>query len=861
MILNKFNKFNKKNFTTITKEAATSNMSAIMCLGTKHSITITVPFSYYIINKCLQTLIDKSGPNPTATAKANITKLKSLLALTKADEKITEVELVLVNPTWERLKKQGKGGFNIQSLEKKQRNLFLREYSEVDIKNCHLVILYNLLLLLEIDTEVEIATLSTYIQDRKSFLENNSEFNEAALKTAVISCMYGGGGSTTYSTKVAHLISVIKKAKSLVIKKMRSLSVFSDMFFYFDEHTTSINIESKIFSKILQYFEKQLLCCILLFFNSKYVIPMHDGVLIPSKNLENVNLEGIEDHIFRETNFKINLVVKGIKSIETESEKASLVPEEGLDLGWDVDTSLNPESVYVDNSLNPETPDVCLPKAETLEVETQVISKAPVTPFKFLTQTVIEKDKDTKGSGKSLTIVHSIMELTNMLGSRLNSFVIKDKNSNIWVKNNNIWTDNKKVVEEVIFRNVFNYGYTLIRGGAAQNMGEALNTFLAIIDTCLKLMVPTKFCMTTLIEGSTQGHIMFSCGTIYNISKKYVVHGSSFYFGGTISISYSEFVNTENQEERVYQILLDIFGGPEEVDYFLYFICSSLTAQMSFWKTSLYIVGERVSGKSLMIKALGYLLGDICLSDLNSNYFTSMKVADNERAHDWASRLYTQRIITVSELDDSRLLNGRLIKKIQGRDIIWARALYSDPKQVQTGSCLIIVNNSVAQPSSPDVLDKFAFIETPNVFKQVDTIEPQGNFKPIDISLEERVKEVPFKVGFLKLIFKNYSTIKREPTPLMKEFQEVVAPNTTEVSVSAWVSKNLSFSDKFTNVLPSSELLDLINKHKKEGATHINLYVVSKYLKSKGITTIRSRSVSGVQFRGYQYVMIKPQFD
>jgi hypothetical protein len=244
------------------------------------------------------------------------------------------------------------------------------------------------------------------------------------------------------------------------------------------------------------------------------------------------------------------------------------------------------------------------------------------------------------------------------------------------------------------------------------------------------------------------------------------------------------------------------------------------------------------------------VFGGLVASNVNgTNFQKSQSTLDAERILSFAYNFFFQRVATVSELDPELPFNVRIIKLIQGRDIIHSRLLFKNPVRVQTGTSILFVNNVLIQ-GPPELYNHIDVMETPHTF----TTNKNPNLLS---TLGTRHNKACF-VKWLMLNWKNKPPVPSEEMEDLKSNLMKVdtgfAPLSTEIFDKYFLVENESF---LTFEQLRKFVLNLSDNRS------IKLYDLIKFLKSKGavnyrmiIDNKRVRVLKGIKLKQTQSLMI-----
>ena len=195
---------------------------------------------------------------------------------------------------------------SLQTLPRKIRHTIASEfYNDIDIKNCHPVLLQWLGKQLLIPTP----NLSLYIENRKEFLD---KFN--LTKMGVISLIYGAKPKYGSDETVYALYNELNALQHKIIYELYPDEFNNYRRYKFETGGKLDNITGSFMSKFLQDIENELLQAIRSFYGCNHeCIPCFDGLLVP-KEID-LELEKCQQYVINNTGIPIELAQKDMEEI------------------------------------------------------------------------------------------------------------------------------------------------------------------------------------------------------------------------------------------------------------------------------------------------------------------------------------------------------------------------------------------------------------------------------------------------------------------------------------------------------------------------------------------------------------------
>jgi len=123
---------------------------------------------------------------------------------------------------------------------------------------------------------------------------------------------------------------------------------------------------------------------------------------------------------------------------------------------------------------------------------------------------------------------------------------------------------------------------------------QAKHEIIDIYDTILSLpkLIQILFCLVKpkdynlyqRVESTSQNHIMFNCGTVFNFNTKSVLlNDESSFFSAKLDFTYEQYLNTSSSySNEVHKILLTMFHNEDDFHFFLNYVITSISGLNSF---------------------------------------------------------------------------------------------------------------------------------------------------------------------------------------------------------------------------------------------------------------------------------------
>lgn len=201
---------------------------------------------------------------------------------------------------------------------------------------------------------------------------------------------------------------------------------------------------------------------------------------------------------------------------------------------------------------------------------------------------------------------------------------------------------------------------------------------------------------------------------------KLIPHSSEYMLNYMVDIPY----NPDNRydyslwDQQLSELIVN-YNQPE-VKEFIQILFGYLLIGGNREKKSIFLTGERDSGKSLFINILDKLFGEL-FGKLPFNAIARDRSKTNDQGFDLAETRF-KRVLAVSEPDRNASYNASLIKDISGREKISAAKKGKQPKLIQPKFKLVIASNFdlVGDILDPAFFGRFIIIP---VFKGYTTMD------------------------------------------------------------------------------------------------------------------------------------------
>jgi len=209
---------------------------------------------------------------------------------------------------------------SLETLERECRGTLCRDhYIDIDIKNCHPVLLYQLA---QRKYQVEMPEVEKYCDNRDAYLAKISDDREAAKK-AIITILYNG------KNEYPHLEPMVREIRDFIKKHLMEDEVYRELLAHVRKQDG--NTYGSFLSHILCTEERRAMFAMRRHFMNQGLsvdVLSYDGVMIDREDVVkkgvdvDLSLRGAEEAILRATAYRVELVVKPFEYFEiTDAQK------------------------------------------------------------------------------------------------------------------------------------------------------------------------------------------------------------------------------------------------------------------------------------------------------------------------------------------------------------------------------------------------------------------------------------------------------------------------------------------------------------------------------------------------------------
>jgi len=306
----------------------------------------------------------------------------------------------------------------------------------------------------------------------------------------------------------------------------------------------------------------------------------------------------------------------------------------------------------------------------------------------------------------------------------------KDKlcksNGRVFVKTDHgIWTDEKETVKMTMIRQILTLNFYMVseKQGAplkpySSNMSHARNC-----RECALALLNDDPGFISKLDKSSRGFLVYRNGIWDMANHCQVPRDEEHAVYSTIMIDRDLPVRDEALIEEVERKLWSmIVPDSENRAYFKRFLARGLAGD-TVDKEFCICRGDRNCGKGILTAQCQLAFGDY-IGVINSENFMFKASAASEPdiSQKWMmkhefSRLCMSQEISMNEGEKKKpIIDGNMVKRFTGNDVLVARGLYKESVKFRVQSRLVMFCNDVPEFSPKDVTQTMCFIDLPNRF-------------------------------------------------------------------------------------------------------------------------------------------------
>ena len=708
-----------------------------------------------------------------------------------------------------------KNALGLFSIRREIRHTLARDfYIDIDIENCHPVLLYQLCL----NNNIQCEKLKYYIENRAQLLnEVMRAYNvvKDQAKQLFIQLLYFGSfeswckNHNISNKEPLNFITEFKKELNLIgeviVAKNPKLSKEIEKRKE-EQHIKDYNIKGSVCSFFLQEYESRILETIFLYCQEKKIIEKSgvlcaDGLMIPKENYYDELLNEFKSVVAEKTGFNLTFTKKEMDQGYTiEQLKETQIKAVSSDKKWDLSEA----------EFSKALKRVCFKDKPVLftgkgrEHEGFLFNGVYWTPLALHNAELKQLHFDNLYN-------YYIEELDNIQSD------IDEKTYKILL--NTIKTLNTNKTRENIIKIFKSDNYVEV-----VEWNKQINLF--VFDDCIYDLYKGEF-----VDAKPTDYINLSCGYNYKLE---------------------DFDNIETVKEDIIKIFKSIVKNEEEYKYFMKTIASFLI-QNNIEEKAYFWLGQGRNGKGTMTTLLRNTLKNYW-GELNTEYYTTHK----HRADEPNQNLFNcqnSRVLNTSEVAKDDKSNSKVkfindaFNRITGNDIINARELGTKKvASFKAGKVLIQLNDMPEfskdiNKKDISLRERIVIIQFPYSFidDEAKIKEEPNIYKPIDRSIKQKFETKEYRRAMIDLLFEHYKLYTSEGLIIPESVKGYTNSYFGTQSILDWFLKSYKENDK------SKISLDEIQSDYKD---EFNINISKSDLKRK----LTDEALEVVKVKGFYYV-------
>jgi hypothetical protein len=641
----------------------------------------------------------------------------------------------------------GLGLFNIR--RELRQTLAKRRYTDIDIKNAHPTMLYNIMDKNGYKTD----RLKSYVENRQTWFDEITrvyECNEEAAKNLMIRYLYGGGFAgwkeqykinadyeeigtlSNFRNEVSAHQARIAEHNQSIVKVAEKIKEDSDIFDY--------NINGTTTSYFLQEYEVRILEQLYLYCKTNNLIP-NDSVVLCA------------DGLMIETDFYSDELLTIFENICLEKF--------GFDLKF-VKKEMTQDYLSI------------------LDEHIQEVKDA-------------EKDEESE-TKKKYRFATDDNHASSLLLNDFKDIIIPSNRSDgrLFMKVNNKWLDDESaitnyVLDYILKSNICQANKDNKYIPYAQSIKKAKNIYEALLIKIREVNKNIDIYMK--FHNTTRDMICFEDGVLHFKKKQfYEWENIDFECFTTVILPYKYATYFKNPNREVIEqikndIFINLFGS--KTNTALHFLSRAITGNIEDKNFATYL-GNRDCGKGVLYECLKHAFGDY-VAPFELNYLLYQRGGKDDGSSEISRKLYWTldyeftRIAISQETpspEENKKVNSKMLKKLaSGGDELIARRNYDrvDTTFKIDTTFMFMGNNSLTYDCN-DVMEHNVEFSSVNQFKSAEEIQQMrdngederliSSYKVRDNTIKTKCATCEWKCAVAYLIYENY---KETPITIVVE--------------------------------------------------------------------------------------------
>ena len=461
-----------------------------------------------------------------------------------------------------------------------------------------------------------------------------------------------------------------------------------------------------------------------------------------------------------------------------------------------------------------------------------------ITPFKI----ILTEKKFINDNLSKIIICENDKEASDYIHSILPKNYLVKCDNRVFFNYDNIYIVDKKRIEETLYEMISNLDISKVKkdknGNESYTSLSKFHSTVSAITTMTFRNIPRNDNFYNILWSSNIKKLCFKNQYWDFMKKKLFDYDDKTFTPIKIKNDYIK-PSQASIDELYDKILTPTFNNNKIVlKYFLTCLSRAMAGLIQENKEWYMLIGFRNSGKGILSDLLLLAFEDYIYNTNSDNFLVKNSGGDSAKNLSWVVPTEFKRLVVCSEIpiDKKKVkrLDGNLIKKIHGGDIIQARVNNKDEINFRSQASYLLCANDLPPIDGDDCLQTCVEFNMPSQFVS----NPMGDNQ---YKMDEKIKthflpRLDIINAFRYVIFEAFENDK----PIMPdELKKILEENEEENDNNKFIESFI----KTTSVDDFLNINDIYNKYK-------NTFVISKkkmnlILKSKGFKSKRIKNKKG----------------
>ena len=439
-----------------------------------------------------------------------------------------------------------------------------------------------------------------------------------------------------------------------------------------------------------------------------------------------------------------------------------------------------------------------------------------ITPFNIK----LSKKDFINDSLEEIIICDNDKEASEYIFSKLPKNYLVRCDNRVFFNYDNIYIDDKKRIEETLYAMISNLNINkkiIDKNGNDKFLSiSKFNNSVNAITTMTYRNIPRNDNFYNLLWSSNIKKLCFKNQYWDFIKKKLFDYDDKTFTTIKIKNDYIK-PNQKSIDELYDKILTPTFNNDKIVlKYFLTCLSRAMAGLIQENKEWYLLLGFRNSGKGIINDLLLLAFEDYIYNTNSDNFLVKSSGGDSAKNLSWVVPTEFKRLVVCSEIpidkNKTKRLDGNLIKKIHGGDMIQARVNNKDEINFRSQASYLLCANDLPPIDGDDCLSTCVEFNMPSQFVK----NPIGDNQ---YKMDEKIKTefLPRKDIINAFRYVIFDAFENEKPEMPDSLKTILEENKDEDDITNFTS-NFINSDSQLDILSINEIY---NKYK-------NKYVISK---------------------------------